>query len=261
MFRKSIQILHPTYKTNRFLFVIRNKASNVDIEKLEKDSTIADISVIDEELKAREEELERKRNKSRLKDSDRNMLFEKNPYSEPAHWNHGTLKYMRRLYGRYGAASGVNPSICWPVKEELENAKEYERVAYPYTIPQIVEEAQKRRHEKNEKIRLRQEEIVKKMEKLEQMKQDLYNRIRTKEKEASAAKERKERLIEEVRMHFGYTVDPRDEKFKELLEKKEKEQKKAMKEAKRKAREESMVTKMLSKKDAKKEKKEDTEIE
>ena len=49
-------------------------------------------------------------------------------------------------------------------------------------------------------------------------------------------------------MHFGYTVDPRDEKFKEMLEKKEKEQKKAMKEAKKKAREENIMTKLLSKK-------------
>jgi hypothetical protein len=64
--------------------------------------------------------------------------------------------------------------------------------------------------------------------------------------------ERKERLIEEVRMHFGYTVDPRDEKFKEMLEKKEKEQKKAMKEAKRKARDENLVNKLLSKKSERK---------
>lgn len=59
---------------------------------------------------------------------------------------------------------------------------------------------------------------------------------------------RKERLIEEVRRHFGYTVDPKDDRFKELLEKKEKEQKKAMKEARKKAREDSMVKKILHKK-------------
>lgn len=61
--------------------------------------------------------------------------------------------------------------------------------------------------------------------------------------------ERKEKLIEEVRRHFGYTLDPRDEKFKEMLEKKEKEQKKAMKEARKKAKEEQIVTRILAKKD------------
>lgn len=62
--------------------------------------------------------------------------------------------------------------------------------------------------------------------------------------------EKKERLIEEVRQHFGYTVDPKDEKFKELLEKKEKEEKKAAKEAKRQARHERMLAD-LEKKSAK----------
>jgi hypothetical protein len=39
--------------------------------------------------------------------------------------------------------------------------------------------------------------------------------------------------MEEVRRHFGYTVDPKDERFQEMLAKKEKEQKKAMKEARK----------------------------
>jgi len=45
--------------------------------------------------------------------------------------------------------------------------------------------------------------------------------------------DRKEKLMEEVRRHFGYTVDPKDERFQEMLEKKEKEQRKAMKEARK----------------------------
>lgn len=60
--------------------------------------------------------------------------------------------------------------------------------------------------------------------------------------------EKRQRLIEEVRAHFGFTVDPKDDRFKELLDKKEKEQKKADKEARKKAREEQLLTKMLSKK-------------
>lgn len=59
--------------------------------------------------------------------------------------------------------------------------------------------------------------------------------------------QRKERLVEEVRRHFGYTVDPKDEKFQMLLEKKEKEQKKLLKEAKRKAREEKVLEKLKTK--------------
>lgn len=47
--------------------------------------------------------------------------------------------------------------------------------------------------------------------------------------------------MEEVRQHFGYYVDPKDEKFQELLQKKEKEEKKAAKEAKKKAKQERMI--------------------
>lgn len=54
-------------------------------------------------------------------------------------------------------------------------------------------------------------------------------------------------MIEEVKAHFGYTVDPRDDKFKQLLEKKEKEQKKAMKEERRKAQEAKVMEKLLKK--------------
>jgi len=232
----------------RLLFSVRN--SSINIEKLEQEN-LKTVDVVEEEAKLREEEIQLKRNKSRLKEADRNFVHETNPYLEPTRWHHGTLKYMRRLYGRYGEASGVDPSICWPVKEELQESLEYERVAFPFTIPQMIEEAHKKKHEKNERIRLRQEDIAKKMEKLEDWKNDLQNRIAKKENEAKAAKERKERLMEEVRMHFGYTVDPRDEKFKAMFEKKEKDEKKALKEERRKAREESLLKKMLSKKDDK----------
>lgn len=145
-------------------------------------------TVIDEELKLREEEIEKKRNKSRLRESDRRFLHEENPYPEPAFWHHGTLKYMRRTYGRYGEASGVNPAICWPVKEELAESIEYERVAFPYTIPQVIKEAKEQHRAKEERLRKRQEDIGKKLEKLEEWKRDLYNRIAKKEGDALAAK-------------------------------------------------------------------------
>lgn len=141
-----------------------------------------------EEILLREQEIERKRNKSRLKEPDYNFLHEKDPYPVSTFWHHGTLKYRRRLYGRYGSASGVDPAICWPVKEELEDAKEYERVAYPFTIPQMIADAKQRKIEKEDKIRARQEEVVKKMEKLEQWKTEFVERVSKKEREANEAK-------------------------------------------------------------------------
>lgn len=114
--------------------------------------------------------------------------METNPYPEPMHWYHGTLKYNRRLYGRYGQASGVNPSLCWPTKQELADSIEYESIAYPFTIPQMVETKKKEKQEKAEKRIQKQNEIVEKMKKLDGWIQDMQNRIAKKESEVQAAK-------------------------------------------------------------------------
>lgn len=123
-----------------------------------------------------------------MADHDRRFLMEQNPYPEPQCWYHGTLKYNRRLYGRYGQASGVNPSICWPIKEELADTVEYERVAYPFTIPQMIQTKAKERQEKKEKRIQRQNEIVEKMKKLDGWIHEMQSRIAKKETEVKAAK-------------------------------------------------------------------------
>ncbi|XP_028133659.2 growth arrest and DNA damage-inducible proteins-interacting protein 1 [Diabrotica virgifera virgifera] len=168
--------------------VIRKFSSQINIEKLEEESTLSPSDFISDEAKARDAIIEQKRNKSRLREQDRSILMNKNPYPEPCASHHGSLKYLRRTYGHYGEASGVNPSLCWPVKEELDSSKEYESLKHPYTIPEMIAEAAKLRKEKEEKIAIRQEEIVKKMQKLEGWKQDLFNRIAKKEAEARSVK-------------------------------------------------------------------------
>ncbi|KAI5633621.1 growth arrest and DNA-damage-inducible proteins-interacting protein 1 domain-containing protein [Phthorimaea operculella] len=165
-----------------------------------------------DDAQAREAELERKRNVSRLSPAHYNVINGRRPYEEPKHTAHLTVKYNRKMYGKYGIASGVNPSICWPSKQDIADIKEFES-----------------------------------FEKLEQWKKDLQDRIAKKESEAKAAKEKKERLVEEVRRHFGFKLDPRDERFQEMLAKREKEQKKAEKQAKKDAKEKMMIAKLQQK--------------
>lgn len=152
--------------------------------------TLTSFPVIDEEAQRKEAEIERKRNKSRLRQSDRRFLFEQNPYMEPMNWIHGTLKYNRRVYGRYGQQSGVDPAICWPTKQELADAIEYESIAHPFTIPQMIETKRKEQQEKQERQIQRQNEIVEKMKKLDGWVKDMHDRIAKKEGEYQAAKVR-----------------------------------------------------------------------
>ncbi|KAL3269855.1 hypothetical protein HHI36_008913 [Cryptolaemus montrouzieri] len=221
----------------------------LNIEKLEQESAVVDV--VDEETKFREEQIERSRNKSRLNPADRNFLFDINPFPEEIHWYHGTLKYKRRLYGRYGKDSGIDPSICWPTDQELQDSVEYEKVAHPFTIPEMIQMAQKERAMKLEETQKRQKDMLIKLSKVEGWKKEMEMRIAKKEAEANAARQKRERLIEEVRKHFGYKVDPKDDKFKELLEKKEKEQKKLAKEARKKEKEAKLMEKLNKKNDNK----------
>lgn len=56
--------------------------------------------------------------------------------------------------------------------------------------------------------------------------------------------ERKDRLVEEVRRHFGFKIDPKDERFKQMLEQKEKADKKVQKEERRKLKEQKLMAKL-----------------
>ncbi|XP_063217875.1 large ribosomal subunit protein mL64 [Bacillus rossius redtenbacheri] len=193
-------------------------------------------------LQAKEREIQRKRDKSRLLKHHKNMVHEQIPYVEPKAWFHETIKYKRRMYGRYGEASGVNPALTWPTREELADTLEYESVAFPETLQEMIEKNRAKKQEKELALKKRQEEIDEKIMKLDKWKEELNARVAKKLEVAQAAKDKKDRLMEEVRRHFGFKVDPRDERFQEMLAQKEKEEKKIAKEAKRKAREAKLLS-------------------
>ncbi|KAK7862941.1 hypothetical protein R5R35_004897 [Gryllus longicercus] len=192
-----------------------------------------------------EEELEAIRNKSRLRISDRNLIHNNVPYPRPVAEHHYTVKYKRRLYGRYGAESGVDPKICWPSSDDLMIMREYESASRPHSLQEMININLESKAAERKRIILREQEIATKLAKLEKVKEELNARIRKREADALVAKAKKDRLIEEVRRYFGFKVDPKDERFKEMLEKKEKEEKKLAKEAKKKAREAKYLSQLV----------------
>lgn len=129
------------------------KTVAADTKLIEEASTTTEE---DDEVTARkEEEIERKRNKSRLNPQHRNLLHGKVPYPEPMVWFHETVKYKRKMYGRYGLSSGVLPGIMWPTREELEEVKEYESVAHPYTIQELMARVESKKKEEQEALKAR----------------------------------------------------------------------------------------------------------
>lgn len=242
----------------------RSSDDKKDVEEEEEESVklaFEEDDQIDPEMK--QMIIDRMRNKSRLRSQHRNFLHNQVPYNQAESWIHQTLKYKRMMYGRYGSESNVDPSkhlillikechliilnfsgLCFYTKTELAEKNEYERVAFPKTIQEMIAHNEEEKRKKADRIRTREESIALNLQKLETWKKDLVAKKEKKEEEARVAKERKDRLIEEVRRHFGYTVHPKDERFKELLEKKEKEQRKAMKEAKKQQKEAKLLTKI-----------------
>ncbi|XP_029674311.1 growth arrest and DNA damage-inducible proteins-interacting protein 1 isoform X1 [Formica exsecta] len=184
-----------------------------------------------------QEELARKRNKSRLSPQDRNVLMGLRPYDKPMSWHHYKVKYKRVMLGRYGlAANGIPAGFAWPTRKEIRNAEEYERVAFPLSLQERWKELEERKQRKADQIKARENQLLEKAMKMGEWRAQLNAKIVKKEAELEAARLRKERLVEEIRRHFGFKISPHDERFKEMLVQKEKEEKKKKKEAKKQAR-------------------------
>ncbi|XP_047545792.1 growth arrest and DNA damage-inducible proteins-interacting protein 1 [Vanessa atalanta] len=231
------------YLRSSFVSSLCRLSTAPDLEQNEQVVLIDDT----EDVQAKEAEIEKKRNKSGLTQAHYNIINGRRPYEEPKCIAHLTVKYSRKMYGKYGIASGVNPSLCWPTREELKEKKEFESVAYPYTIKEVMDSVEIKRQEQKLKTEQREMELASKFAKLDQWKKELNDKINKKANEVKAAKQKKERLVEEVRRHFGFTLDPRDERFQEMLAKREKEQKKLEKQARMEAKEKIMIAKLQQK--------------
>lgn len=207
-------------------------------------TTVDETPIYIEELKTEDDM--HKRNKSRLNPQHRNIIHGTRPFDKGIEWYHKTTKYKKRMLGRFGMKGlDVTAGVAWPTEAEVEKIKEYEKVAYPETIQELWAKIDKKNAKEVEAIRAREEEIARNLLKLDYWKSELAARLAKKEAQALEIKKRKEHLVEVVRRHFGFKVDPRSTKFKEMLEQKELEEKKRSKQAKKKANEEKMMARLL----------------
>lgn len=217
-------------------------------DEIVKDDDSVDLKnlMIDNEVDEAERaaRIAKLRNKSRLLPQDRRRALGQKPYDEPHSWVHLTLSYQRKMYARFGESSGVDPRLLFETPEERADREEYERVAFPHTVPEMMATHEQQEAEKEKAVRLREEQIAKNLSKLDKWKEDLEQRLAKKEAEARAAKEKRERMIEDIRRQFGFRLDPRGAKFKELVDQKEQEEAKARKKLKKQRRQEQLLEKL-----------------
>lgn len=148
---------------------------------IEKFSFPEDEESFDPELE--EQRIERMRNKSRLRDPHWKMLHDLRPYDRAESWIHNTIKYKRMLYGKLGAESGVDPRICFYTEAELAEKEAYNKVAYPHTIPEMMKMNEQFKAFKQQKIREREEQVAKNLEKLKQWQNDFITKKNKREEE------------------------------------------------------------------------------
>lgn len=79
-------------------------------EVKEDEQTVDIIDAEEEDPILRQERIDRMRDKSGLRPAHRNVLHGDLPYEAAESWVHNTLKYKRKLYGKLGSASNVDPS-------------------------------------------------------------------------------------------------------------------------------------------------------
>ncbi|CAL7942389.1 unnamed protein product [Xylocopa violacea] len=181
-------------------------------------------------------EIEKKRNKSRLSEEHRNILFDQKPYDRPIEPFHNTVKYKKRILGRYGMhALGVPAGLAWPTPEQVEDSKEYESLLYSPDIQDRLRKIIEEKKEKEEAIIARQNQIAAKMVNMQKLIAEVQEKIAQKKQKELKAQLRKEEKIQEIRRSLIAKGGITKEKFKEALtvtEKDEKKQKKELKKAK-----------------------------
>ncbi|XP_051573112.1 growth arrest and DNA damage-inducible proteins-interacting protein 1 [Myxocyprinus asiaticus] len=148
-----------------------------------------------------------------------------------------TDKYERKLFGRYGRASGVDPTRLWPSHARLEELMAEEREWHP-PMEVMLQNIAAREKERTERRMEREKIIAANMAKMPKMISDWKKQKREAKQKQKEEKAKRDRLLAEARERFGYALDPRSTKFKEMVAEIEKEEKKKRKLLKRSKREE-----------------------
>ncbi|XP_066497933.1 large ribosomal subunit protein mL64 [Hoplias malabaricus] len=148
-----------------------------------------------------------------------------------------TERYDRRVFARYGRASGLDPGILWPSHEQLQHIIAEEREWHP-PLEETLGKIEAKERERAAKRAAREQQIAANMTKMPKMIADWRKEKQEAKRKKKEEKAKKDRLLAEARERFGFSVDPRSPKFLEMVAEIEKEEKKKRKLLKRRKKEE-----------------------
>ncbi|KAM3597768.1 uncharacterized protein V6R79_008949 [Siganus canaliculatus] len=152
-----------------------------------------------------------------------------------------TARYDRKLFGRYGSASGIDPASLWPSHEELDKIIAEEKEWHP-PLEVMLNNIEIREKEETERRLAKEKLIAANMAKMPKMIADWRREKHETKRKLKEEKSRRAKLLAEARERFGYAVDPRSHKFLEMVAEIEKEEKKKKKLMKRRQKEEQAAS-------------------
>ncbi|CAL8301820.1 unnamed protein product [Merluccius merluccius] len=152
-----------------------------------------------------------------------------------------TDKFARKLYGRHGDASGIEPATLWPSDHQLEELRRDEAQWQP-PLDVMLDRVRVREESEAADRRAKEKLIAANMAKMPKMVADWRRERRAAKIKVTEEKVRRNKLLAVARERLGYTVDPRSLKFQEMVAEVEKEQKKNKKLQKRQQKEEQAAT-------------------
>lgn len=138
----------------------------------------------------------------------------------------------RRRFAAAGAASGVEAASLWPGPGELRSLVRHQVDWQPplHVMCAGIRAADTQRRQRQ---RDRQKLIAANMAKMPKMVEEWRREKREAKVKQREEKVRRDRLLAEARERFGYSIDPRNAKFQDMVKELEKEEKKKLKLIKR----------------------------
>ncbi|KAJ8404180.1 hypothetical protein AAFF_G00339530 [Aldrovandia affinis] len=109
-----------------------------------------------------------------------------------------TTKYDRKLFGRHGSASGVDPAKLWPSPDELETIIAEEKEWHP-SLQEMLTNIATKEKESTKKLQAREKLIAENMAKMPKMVADWRRDSRNQKQKQKEDKARRDRLLAEAR--------------------------------------------------------------
>ncbi|KAF8796232.1 Growth arrest and DNA damage-inducible like protein [Argiope bruennichi] len=223
--------------------LLGTSTSNFATEKVETEISPVDDALEDlRKPELSEQEILQKRFKARLPERIYRKHILKEPVPIESKYDYQRYR-LRGYYARFGQESKLNPGICWPTREEMLETMKYDEIFEP-SLQERIQNVESKILEEEKRKKEVEDEVDKNMANLDKWISDYYAKIERKEKKTEELKQQRERLVEEISEYLGYDIDPRDPRFKEAVEQRDKEKKKAMKLKKQQESYDKMIEKL-----------------